>query len=57
MSKKLLTVLALGSLIAVAAVFAATGGKTQAVAMPVVHPALDDYQLLGTGTTPPTEAA
>jgi subtilase family serine protease len=56
MSKKLLTVLVLGSLIAVGAVLAATGGKATAVALPVVQPALDSYQLVGTGTTPPAES-
>jgi len=54
MSKRLLAVLALGSLIAVAAVFAATGGKTQLVAS--IRPMVSDYQFISAGTTPPTEA-
>jgi subtilase family serine protease len=56
MSKRFLIVPALASLITVAAVLAATGGKTQAAAMPLLHPTLDNYQLLGTDANPPAES-
>jgi len=57
MKRGILVTGALACLVTVAAVLAATGGKTTGAAMPVLHSALDDYQLLGTGTTPPSESA
>ncbi len=35
---------------------AALGGRSSPAALPAAHPALDDYELISTGTTPPTEA-
>src|SRR5260370_25215101 len=46
-------VLALAGSIAALAAFS---GSTRAAALPTPHPTLDSYQLVSTGTTPPTEA-
>jgi subtilase family serine protease len=58
MKKRILVALGLAGLIAVAAVVAASGGKSTvaAAAYPAPRPTLDDYAQVSTSTTPPTEA-
>jgi subtilase family serine protease len=58
MKKRILVALGLAGLIAVAAVVAASGGKSTvaAAAYPAPQPTLDDYAQVSASTTPPTEA-
>src|SRR5213596_2437696 len=56
MKRRLLLAVLVVGLIAVAAATAAVRSGSSAAAVPVVRPSVTDYQLISSGTAPPTEA-
>ena len=46
MKRGILVAVGLAGLVATAAVLAATGGNARKVAMPMLHPSINDYQQL-----------